>query len=57
MCVHMYPCVPVCVGYIWGYVRGYMHMCGCQRTTLGVILRNTMYFFDIVSLLGFKLTN
>lgn len=60
MCIYVCICIPVCLyvgGYIWGYVGGYMHMCGCQRTSLGVIPRNTIYFFDIVSLPGLKLIN
>lgn len=50
--------VCLCVGGTSGAILGgYKHMCGCQRTILGVILRNTICFFDIVSLLSLKLTN
>lgn len=56
ICVYMCAYVSLCV-CVWGgtsgaMLGGYMHMCGCQRISLGVILRNTVYFFDIVSLLG-----
>lgn len=55
MCIYVCICIPVCLcvgGTSGAMLGGYMHMCGCQRISLGVILRNTVYFFDIVSLLG-----
>lgn len=60
LCICVCICIPVCL-CVWvtsgAMLGGYTHMCGYQRTILGVILRNTVCFFDIVSLLGLKLTN